>query len=59
MIQIGDIVKHYNKRNDRFGVVVDIDSSGAILVNWFNDNDERVYRNHYRYYDYALVKVSQ
>jgi hypothetical protein len=53
-IQIGDIVKHH-KLQSRVGVVIAIDKQ-TIVVDWFNNNDSFVT---YRYYPYALIKVSQ
>ncbi len=53
-IQIGDIVKHH-KLQSRVGVVIAIDKH-TIVVDWFNNNDSFVT---YRYYPYALIKVSQ
>lgn len=55
-IKIGDIVKHYNKRNDRFGIVIAIDKH-TIFVDWFNR--EGAVFVPYPYYSYALVKVSE
>jgi len=58
-IQIGDIVKHY--RQSRFGIVLDIQqehrSTHIILVDWFNE--EGAGSKPYRYFPYALVKVSE
>ena len=52
-IQIGDIVRHH-KLQSRVGVVIAIDKQ-TIVVDWFNSNGFMTYR----YYPYALIKVSQ
>ncbi len=54
-IQIGDIVKHY-KLQSRVGIVIAIDKQ-TIVVDWFNKEEAGFMP--YRYYPYALVKVSQ
>jgi len=54
-IAIGDIVKHY-KLQSRVGVVIAIDKQ-TIVVEWFNKEGAGFMP--YRYYPYALVKVSQ
>ena len=53
-IQIGDIVKHH-KLQSRVGVVIAIDNQKVktIVVDWFSNDMP------YRYYPYALIKVSQ
>ena len=53
-IQIGDIVKHY-KLQERVGVVIAIDNQKVktIVVDWFSNDMP------YRYYPYALIKVSK
>jgi len=58
MIQIGDIVKHY-KLHERVGIVIAIDNQKVktIVVDWFNTEGAGFMP--YRYYDYALIKVSQ
>jgi hypothetical protein len=55
MIKVGDIVKHY-KLQSRVGIVIAIDKY-TIVVDWFNK--ERAGFMPYRYYSYALIKVSQ
>ena len=50
-IQIGDIVKHH-KLQSRVGVVIAIDKQ-TIVVDWFSNDMP------YRYYPYALIKVSK
>ena len=50
-IQIGDIVKHH-KLQSRVGVVIAIDKH-TIMVDWFSNDMP------YRYYPYALIKVSK
>jgi hypothetical protein len=54
-IQIGDIVKHY-KLQSRVGIVIAIDKQ-TIVVEWFNKEGAGFMP--YRYYPYALVKVTQ
>ena len=54
-IQIGDIVKHHELQS-RVGIVIAIDKH-TIVVDWFNK--ERAGFMPYRYYSYALIKVSQ
>jgi hypothetical protein len=54
-IQIGDIVKHY-KLQSRVGIVIAIDKH-TIVVDWFNKEGAGFMP--YRYYRYALIKVSQ
>jgi hypothetical protein len=54
-IQIGDIVKHY-KLQSRVGIVIAIDKQ-TIVVDWFNKEGAGFMP--YRYYRYALVKVSE
>ena len=57
-IAIGDIVKHY-KLQERVGVVIAIDNQKVktIVVDWFNKEEAGFMP--YRYYDYALIKVSE
>ena len=57
-IQIGDIVKHY-KLQERVGIVIAIDNQKVktIVVDWFNKEEAGFMP--YRYYPYALIKVSQ
>jgi hypothetical protein len=55
MIKIGDIVKHHELQS-RVGIVIAIDKQ-TIVVDWFNK--EGAGFAPYRYYHYALVKVSQ
>ena len=57
MINIGDIVKHY-KHQERLGVVVAIDKH-TILVDWFNLEGAPIGFMPYRYYPFALIKVSK
>ena len=58
-IQIGDIVKHYKLQEKGFGIVIAIDNQKVktIVVEWFNKEGTGFMP--YRYYPYALVKVSQ
>ncbi len=56
MIEIGDMVKHH-KLQSRVGVVIAVDNQKVktIVVDWFNGNGFMTYR----YYPYALIKVSK
>jgi hypothetical protein len=54
-IQVGDIVKHY-KLQSRVGIVIAIDKQ-TIVVEWFSTKGAGFMP--YRYYPYALVKVSE
>ena len=60
MIQIGDIVKHY-KLQERVGIVIDIQqehrNTHIIVVEWFSTKGAGFMP--FKYYPYALVKVSQ
>lgn len=57
-IAIGDIVKHY-KLQSRVGIVIAIDNQKVktIVVDWFNKEEAGFMP--YRYYPYALIKVSE